>query len=95
MHAGMFDTSKLHSRCVAGEQVRVSHRENLENVKFDANQNVVFAVSKAISHGDGKGPSNPYRSGAVRDTADQVGSARDSAMIHAGGKAEVVCCADI
>jgi hypothetical protein len=91
----MFDTSKLHSRHVAGGQVRVSHRQNLENVNLDANQNVVFAALKAISVGDGKVPSNLHRSGVVRDTADQVGSARDSAMIHAGGKAQVVCCADI
>jgi dihydroxy-acid dehydratase len=40
-------------------------------------------------------PANPYRSGALRKYADQVGSARKGAVTHAGGSAEVVCYADI
>jgi dihydroxy-acid dehydratase len=42
-----------------------------------------------------KSPDNPYRSGAIRKYADQVGPARYGAVTHAGGKAEVVCYADI
>jgi dihydroxy-acid dehydratase len=42
-----------------------------------------------------KAPSNPYQSGAIRKFADQVGPARYGAVTHAGGKAEVVCYADI
>lgn len=40
-------------------------------------------------------PSNPYQSGALRKFADQVGPARYGAVTHLGGKAEVVCYADI
>ena len=40
-------------------------------------------------------PANPYQSGALRKFADQVGPARKGAVTHAGGKAEVVCYADI
>lgn len=42
-----------------------------------------------------KAPPNPYQSGALRKYADQVGSARKGAVTHAGGKAEVICYADI
>ncbi|MEM7774131.1 MAG: dihydroxy-acid dehydratase [Pseudomonadota bacterium] len=40
-------------------------------------------------------PSNDYQSGVLRKYADQVGDARYGAVTHAGGKAEVVCYADI
>jgi dihydroxy-acid dehydratase len=42
-----------------------------------------------------KAPPNPYQSGALRKYADQVGPAHKGAVTHAGGKAEVVCYADI
>jgi len=42
-----------------------------------------------------KAPFNTYQSGALRKYADQVGPARNGAVTHAGGKAEVVCYADI
>ena len=42
-----------------------------------------------------KAPPNMYRSGALRKFADQVGPARYGAVTHAGGKAEVLCYADI
>ncbi|HEX2843576.1 dihydroxy-acid dehydratase [Hyphomicrobium sp.] len=42
-----------------------------------------------------KVPPNAYQSGAIRKFADQVGPARYGAVTHAGGKAEVVCYADI
>ena len=44
---------------------------------------------------DWKAPPNAYQSGAIRKFADQVGPARYGAVTHAGGKAEVVCYADI
>jgi dihydroxy-acid dehydratase len=40
-------------------------------------------------------PRNNHRSGALAKFADQVGPARSGAVTHAGGKAEVVCYADI
>ena len=40
-------------------------------------------------------PANPYQSGVLRKYADQVGPARKGAVTHAGGKAEVICYADI
>ncbi|MCH9808921.1 MAG: dihydroxy-acid dehydratase [Alphaproteobacteria bacterium] len=40
-------------------------------------------------------PDNPYTSGALRKYAEQVGPARFGAVTHAGGKAEVICYADI
>ncbi len=42
-----------------------------------------------------KAPANAYQSGVLRKYADQVGSARKGAVTHAGGKAEVICYADI
>jgi dihydroxy-acid dehydratase len=42
-----------------------------------------------------KAPANPYQSGALRKYADLVGPASKGAVTHAGGKAEVVCYADI
>ena len=42
-----------------------------------------------------KVPPNLYQSGALRKFADQVGPASKGAVTHAGGKAEVVCYADI
>ena len=42
-----------------------------------------------------KAPANAYQSGALRKYADQVGPARKGAVTHAGGKAEVICYADI
>jgi len=42
-----------------------------------------------------KAPANPYQSGVLRKYADQVGPAVNGAVTHAGGKAEVVCYADI
>ena len=42
-----------------------------------------------------KAPANPHQSGALRKYADQVGTAVKGAVTHAGGKAEVVCYADI
>jgi dihydroxy-acid dehydratase len=36
-----------------------------------------------------------YQSGVLRKYADQVGPARKGAVTHAGGKAEVICYADI
>ena len=38
---------------------------------------------------------NNYQIGALRNYADQVGSADNGAAAYAGGKAEVVCFADI
>jgi dihydroxy-acid dehydratase len=40
-------------------------------------------------------PANSYQSGALRKYADQVGPARKGAVTHPGGKAELVCYADI
>ena len=42
-----------------------------------------------------KAPANPYQSGAIRKYAQRVGPASKGAVTHAGGKAEVVCYADI
>jgi dihydroxy-acid dehydratase len=42
-----------------------------------------------------KAPANAYQSGVLRKYADQVGAARKGAVTHAGGKAEIICYADI
>ncbi|MEO1206459.1 MAG: dihydroxy-acid dehydratase [Pseudomonadota bacterium] len=42
-----------------------------------------------------KHPDNPYQSGVLRKYANEVGPARYGAVTHLGGKAEVVCYADI
>jgi dihydroxy-acid dehydratase len=44
---------------------------------------------------DWKAPLNAYQSGALKKFADQVGPAVKGAVTHPGGKAEVVCYADI
>lgn len=40
-------------------------------------------------------PADPYQSGVLRKYADQVGSVQCGAVPHPGGKAKVVCCANI
>jgi dihydroxy-acid dehydratase len=42
-----------------------------------------------------KAPKNVYQSGVLRKFADHVGAARYGAVTHPGGKAEVICYADI
>ncbi len=42
-----------------------------------------------------KAPENTCQTGAIRKFADQVGPARYGAVTHRGGKAEVICYADI
>jgi dihydroxy-acid dehydratase len=42
-----------------------------------------------------KAPVNSYQSGALKKYADQVGPASKGAVTHPGGRAEVVCYADI
>jgi dihydroxy-acid dehydratase len=42
-----------------------------------------------------KAPANAYQSGVLRKYAEQVGPAHKGAVTHAGGRAEVVCYADI
>ena len=55
----------------------------------------VSAAELALRRKAWKAPANPYQSGALRKYADQVGPARKGAVTHAGGRAEVVCYADI
>jgi hypothetical protein len=79
------------------EQIHRPIAQNVENVKCNQNQMVVLPVSKAISITGGvvrlKGSN--CQSGMLRKYADQVGPARNGAVTQAGGKAEVVCYADI
>jgi dihydroxy-acid dehydratase len=42
-----------------------------------------------------KAPANEYRSGVLRIFADQIGPDRRCVVTHPGGKAEVVCYADV
>ena len=55
----------------------------------------VDAVELERRRKEWKAPDNPYQTGAIRKFADQVGPARYGAVTHRGGKAEVVCYADI
>jgi dihydroxy-acid dehydratase len=55
----------------------------------------VEAAELSRRHTAWKAPPNPYQSGALRKFADQVGAARYGAVTHPGGKAEVICYADI
>ena len=140
MDARPFDKSKLPSRHVRQRPTRAPHRSyryavdgaaaprNLENVKFNQNQKVAFAVSKAISTTDGavdlKGSRAPegaivkvagmttlqfsgparafdceedgFRAVDTRHyTTEILVIRRTDLLTHAGGKAEVVCNADI
>src|SRR4029077_564258 len=101
MDARTFNRSKLPSRHVSEGPSRAAHHvvcaPNLENAKFDKNQNVACPVSKPISAMGGvvglvtapAPPADPCRSGALRTYADQVGPAGAGAVTHAGGGAEV------
>ena len=73
--------------------------KNGDIIKIDADKGTLdLEVSKAElekRRKAWKAPANPYQSGALRKFADQVGPAHKGAVTHAGGKAEVVCYADI
>jgi dihydroxy-acid dehydratase len=68
-------------------------------ITIDANKGTldldVSAAELAIRRKAWKPPANPHQSGALRKYADQVGPAHKGAVTHAGGKAEIVCYADI
>jgi dihydroxy-acid dehydratase len=55
----------------------------------------VDAAELANRRKNWKAPDNPYQSGALRKYAKLVGPAWKGAVTHEGGKAEVVCYADI
>jgi dihydroxy-acid dehydratase len=55
----------------------------------------VDAAELANRRKNWKAPDNPYQSGALRKYAKLVGPAWKGAVTHDGGKAEVVCYADI
>ena len=73
--------------------------ENGDIISIDAENGLldleVDAAELARRKTTWKVPANLYQSGAIRKFADQVGPARYGAVTHAGGKAEVVCYADI
>ncbi|MGQ0673427.1 MAG: dihydroxy-acid dehydratase [Hyphomicrobium sp.] len=73
--------------------------ENGDIIAMDADQGTLdLEVSADVlerRRKSWKAPANPYQSGALRKFADQVGSARKGAVTHPGGKAEVMCYADI
>jgi dihydroxy-acid dehydratase len=68
-------------------------------IAIDAEQGTldldVSEAELAKRRGAWTAPANPYRSGALRKYADQVGPACKGAVTHAGARAEVVCYADI
>jgi dihydroxy-acid dehydratase len=55
----------------------------------------VSEAELAVRRKNWKAPANPYQSGALRKYAKLVGPAYKGAVTHEGGKAEVVCYADI
>lgn len=72
---------------------------NGDMISIDAEKGILdLEVSEeelASRRAQWKLPSNAYQSGALRKYADQVGPARNGAVTHPGGKAEVHCYADI
>jgi dihydroxy-acid dehydratase len=73
--------------------------QNGDMISIDAEEGrldlEVSEAELARRRGAWKPPANQYQSGVLRKYADQVGAARKGAVTHAGGKAEVVCYADI
>jgi dihydroxy-acid dehydratase len=73
--------------------------ENGDIISMDADKGTldlnVDEATLEIRRKAWKAPENPYQTGAIRKFADQVGPARYGAVTHRGGKAEVVCYADI
>ncbi len=73
--------------------------QNGDMISIDATEGrldlEVGEAELARRRGAWKPPANQYQSGVLRKYADQVGAARKGAVTHAGGKAEVVCYADI
>jgi hypothetical protein len=73
---------------------------SLEKVKPNQDHEVVYLISDPISamgKGVGRqaGRANSDQVGEVRTQAKQVGSARKGAVTDAGGRAEIVCHAEI
>jgi len=73
---------------------------NLKNMKLDQDQGVVYVICEPISAvgaGGGRqaGRANSDQIGELRTQARQVGSARKGEVTHAGGRAEIVCHAEI
>jgi hypothetical protein len=73
---------------------------NLKNMKLDQDQGVVYVIYEpilAVGAGVGRqaGRANSDQVGEVRTQAKQVGSARKGAVTDAGGRAEIVCHAEI
>jgi len=73
--------------------------ENGDIIVIDAEKGVldlqVDDATLAARRKAWKAPVNQYQSGALRKYAEQVGPAYKGAVTHGGGKAEVVCYADI
>jgi hypothetical protein len=73
---------------------------NLEKVKLDQDQEVVYLILDPISEMGAvverqAGRANSDQIGLLRTQARQVGSARKGAVTHAGGRADIVCYAEI
>jgi dihydroxy-acid dehydratase len=105
MSAKPFDTSKLPSRHVTEGPSRAPHRSYDYAIGLTEEQihrpfvGVVSCWNEAAPLAKRrkawKASAHAYQSGAIRKFADQVGPAHKGAVTHAGGKAEVVCYADI
>ena len=102
MDAKTFDRSELPSSHVKVALIANRHGEPIALVR-DRDMITIDAIegrfdlegSEAELAGQRKRPANPYQSGLLRTYAEQMGAARKGAVTHAGGKAEVICYADI
>lgn len=102
MDARAFDKSRLPSRHVTEGRSRAPYRSYcyaMGLIAIDAAKGTLEIELRVAElekrRRAWKAPANPYQSGVLRTYADQVGPARKGAATHAGGRAEVVCYADI
>ena len=97
MDAKTFDNSKLPGCHVTGGQKRAPHRSYHYVMGLTERQiDIDFDEAKLDARMTARGrPATPYQSGVLGKYAEQVGSAQNSSVAHAGEKAEIDCYADI
>lgn len=97
MDAKTFDQSKLPGCHVTEGQKRAPHRSYYYAMGLIERQiDIEVDEAKLDARMTAPGlPARAYQRSVVGEYADQVGPAQKGAVIHAGGKAEIVCYADI
>ena len=89
------EIGKLTGHAGIGKFVAGVLRAYLREVESNGGGGAVSEAELAERKKHWKAPANAYQSGAIRKYAQLVGPAYKGAVTHEGGKAEVICYADI